>query len=156
MKSSMRFEGKLSLLMIVVGVAACFLAVPTPATAQSQGNNAVCTSPSACSGTTGTAAFIDASVLASGTICSTLYGILSSISYTYPSGGAVIDARGLNSGNTSMTCAAGTTPWTNGSTPVHVPSTILLPTGTIIIPTTWLVPSLTRLIGQGDTINVKD
>jgi hypothetical protein len=51
-----------------------------------------------------------------------------------------------------MTCAAGTTPWNNGSTFANVPSTILLPAGTIIIPIPWVLPGYTHLIGVGDSI----
>src|SRR3984957_10406342 len=72
--------------------------------------------------------FIDASQFGSSltNICAVLYGILSSTSITYPSSGAVIDARGLpGTTGTSMTCAVGTTPWNNGATTVSVPSTIL-------------------------------
>jgi hypothetical protein len=74
----------------------------------------------------------------------------------YPSG-AVIDARGLNSTNTSMTCTA--SPWAGISNPP--PSTILLPaTGgatpnPIIIPNSspWILASNTHLIGEGDALN---
>jgi hypothetical protein len=62
----------------------------------------------------------------------------------YPSG-AVIDARGLNSNNTSMACTA--SPWAGITGP---PSNILLPAGTIVIPTPWVLPPQTHLIGQGD------
>ena len=51
-----------------------------------------------------------------------------------------------------MTCAAGTTPWNNGTTFVNVPSTILLPAGTIVIPKTWVLPNNTTLIGVGDAL----
>jgi hypothetical protein len=99
-------------------------------------------------------AFIDASVfgLSTSNICKVLNGILSSASY--PVGGAVIDARGLpgSTGNTSMTCS--TSPWAGITNPP--PSTILLPaTGgatptPIIISTSWILPSNTHLIGEGD------
>ena len=87
--------------------------------------------------------------------CSVLNYILNST--TYPSGGAVIDARGLpGSTTTSMTCAA--SPWAGISTPP--PSTILLPaTGSgnsanpIIISATWTLPSNTHLIGEGDGLS---
>ena len=62
--------------------------------------------------------------------------------------GGVIDARGLNSNNVNMTCAA--SPWAGITTPP--PSTILLPAGTILIPTAWVLPPSTHVIGQGDNI----
>jgi len=72
---------------------------------------------------------------------------------TYPSTGAVIDARGLNSVNTNMTCSA--SPWGSGSGYLNVPSVILLPaTGAsnpIKIPSTWILPNGTKLIGQETT-----
>jgi hypothetical protein len=82
--------------------------------------------------------------------CTVLYYVLT---HGYPSAGAVIDARGLNSVNTSMSCSAGWTPWNSGSAFVNVPSTILLPAGTIVIPTSWVLPQNTHLIGVGDSIS---
>jgi len=122
---------------------------PTPAGAQSQGNNAVYYQ----SGSTGvcckgSGAFIDASVFADTTFCKTIYDILAPSGYS----AAVIDARGLNSSNTTMACAAGTTPWNNGTTFLNKPSTILLPAGTVVIPSTWGLPANTALIGVGDNI----
>jgi hypothetical protein len=70
----------------------------------------------------------------------------------------VIDARGI-SGTSNLKCTHGT-PWTEGSTTVTAPSTILLPaTGgatptPIIISTPWILPSNTHLIGEGDGIPV--
>src|SRR5208282_6381405 len=94
---------------------AWFSVYPTPAAAQgTQGQNAVYNFSANCSPCAGSSAFIDASMYASAgsTICSTIYTILSSVTYS----AAVIDARGLNSGNTNMTCATGWTPWNNGTT----------------------------------------
>ncbi len=68
-----------------------------------------------------------------------------------PSYGAVIDARGLNSGNTSMTCTSSQpSPWSGITSPP--PSTIFMPAGVITIPSTWAVPSGTHLIGMGDSV----
>ncbi len=143
---------------MMLAVAFWFSALPISARAQSQGTNAVYYQsanppnyPAACC--QGSGAFIDASAFASLTVpfCSTLYSILHGSSY--PSTGAVIDARGLNANNTSgMLCSSGTTPWNNGTTFVNKPSTILLPAGTIVIPTTWILPGNTHLIGVGDSI----
>jgi hypothetical protein len=112
-----------------------------------QGQNAVCSLSTACdtsSKTVGTNAFIDASMFANTTICSTLYNILVSPSYS----AAVIDARGLNSTNTNMACATGWTPWNNGSNYLsNKPSTILLPASTITTSVPWVVPTNTKLIG---------
>jgi hypothetical protein len=153
MKNGTKFPHEQILITFVALLAGWLLTFPTSSRAQTQGNNAVYYQ-SGSSGTCckGSSAFIDASVFATSTstFCSTLYGILSSTSYSYPSVGAVIDARGLNSNNTTMTCAAGTTPWYNGSTLVSVPSTILLPAGTIFIQATWVLPNNTHLIGVGD------
>ena len=116
MKSLTRVKGFCSLLLMTAGLGAFFLVAPITARAQTAGNNAVCTSTTGCSFTTGTIAFIDASTLipsGGGTICTVLYDILSSATYSYPSTGAVIDARGLpGATGISMTCA-GTTPWNN-------------------------------------------
>jgi len=143
----------------IVAVLTCWLsAFPDLANAQgSQGQDAVYNSSNS---VVGSNAFIDASMFGKNNtdVCAVLYGILSGTSTSYPTLGAVIDARGLpGSTGTSMTCAAGTTPWSqNGNTTiVNVPSTILLPaTGSspIQIPTTWVLPSNTRLIGEGDGI----
>ena len=113
-----------------------------------QGQNAVCTSnsPTGCAPTVGTSAFIDASTFKGK--ASTICGVLNFMLKNGFTAGAVIDARGLNSTNTSMTCTA--SPWV-GITSNPPPSTILLPAGTIVIPATWFVPSGTHLIGQGDT-----
>jgi hypothetical protein len=126
----------------------CLSALSLLANAQSQGQDAVYPLSGLCC--QGSSSFIDASMFASGThdICWVLYGILST---GYPASGAVIDARGLpGATSTSMTCAMGTTPWNNGTTTVSPPSTILLPAGTITIPATWILPSNTHLIGEGD------
>ena len=136
--------------MVTVAVLACSYSGLPIATAQTnlQGQDAaynssmqVANSPS----------FIDASmfVFSGSTLCSTIYKILLGPP-TYSA--AVIDARGLNSGNTNMKCAPGTTPWNNGTTFQNKPSTILLPAGTIVIQTTWVLPNYTRLIGEGDAI----
>lgn len=137
----------------VIVIVGCFSAFPTAASAQSQGNNAVYYQPGS-SGVCckGSGSFIDASVFISNgsTFCSTLFGILNASSYP-SSTGTVIDARGLNSGNTSMTCTAtNPSPWAGITNPP--PSTILLPAGTVVIPSTWGLPANTALIGVGDNI----
>ena len=143
-------------LSAAVVFAACFSIFPITAGAQGNpGQNAVCTSTTGCSTTVGTSAFIDASVFASPNtnLCAVIYNILNGSllgKQGYPAVGAVVDARGLNLGNISMTCATGTTPWNNGATTVSVPSNILLPAGTIVIPSPWVLPPKTHLIGQGD------
>jgi hypothetical protein len=150
MKSTMRLASGWMVFTIVVVLAGWFLALPTPAVAQSQGNNAVYYQ-SGSSGTCckGSGAFIDASMFkAQATdICGVIYYIFT---HSYPSSGAVVDARGLNSSTTTMTCAVGTTPWNNGSSFVNVSSTVLLPAGTIVIHSTWVLPANTHLIGVGD------
>ncbi len=89
----------------------CFSIYAVVVSAQgSQGQNAVYNSTN---GIVGSSAFYDASVFATGsttsTVCSVLYSVLGLLSYPLTTG-AVIDARGLNAGNTNMTCAGGTTP----------------------------------------------
>jgi hypothetical protein len=123
-----------------------------PAAAQggTQGQDAVYPSSGNCC--VGTGSFVDASKFVSTNnpnICAAVYSILSSKSY--PAAGTVVDARGI-SGAAALTCGAGTSPWTNGTTPVSVASTILLPAGTIVIPSSWILPSNTHLIGEGDGI----
>ena len=97
---------------IVTVLASWLLVLPTLANAQgTQGQDAVYNSSN---GIVGSNAFIDASMFAfqGGTICSVIYGILNGSNYS----AAVIDARGLpgSTPSTSMTCAAGWTPWNNG------------------------------------------
>jgi len=152
MKSAMKPALKLVFPGVVVVLIALSAVGPTVAAAQtaSQGNNAVYNSSGNCSSCLGSGAFIDASVFADTTFCKTIYDIPQPTGYST----AVIDARGLNSSISgfSMTCAAGTTPWNNGTTYLNKPSTILLPAGTIVIPKTWVLPNNTVLIGVGDAL----
>ena len=113
-----------------------------------EGQNAVYNGSASCCVASG--AFIDATPFAgtSTTICSVLNTILNSATSA-----VVIDARGLSSANTSMTCVSTLpSPWYGISNPP--PSTILLPATTasasIYIPSTWVLPSNTHLIGEGD------
>jgi hypothetical protein len=158
-----------SLISNSIGVVAILLgsclSVATFAQAQqnTQGENAVCTTAPNCSPTVATSAFIDASKFLGNNqgrdLCDTIYGIFNNLyNNTYPTAGAVVNARGI-SGTTNLTCSHGS-PWTEGSTTVNVPSTILLPaTGAgnnftpIIISTGWVLPANTHLIGQGDNIS---
>jgi hypothetical protein len=132
------------LLAVVLGLV---LTAPIQAAAQSQGNNAVY---NASSGVVGSSAFIDASAFANGSdICNVLYVIISSSSY--PSTGAVIDARGLNVGNAvysgiNLTCAY--SPWTSSSGSTLNPATILLPLTQIVIDRTWALPNGSRVVGK--------
>jgi hypothetical protein len=137
-------------------VFAGIIALLYSATASSQnteGNNAVCTSQTGCSTTLGTTAFIDASQFVNANqgsdICDAIFGIFVNKwnVATYPSSGAVVDARGI--GGSALKCTKGS-PWTEGSTTVAAPANILLPAGTILIPTPWVLPASTHLFGQGD------
>jgi len=157
MKGTRRLASGWMFFAILITAVGWFSAFPTPAQAQGsgvQGQNAVYSSSGACC--QGSSAFIDASkfVQTGVDFCKVLNGILSGTSTSYPATGAVIDARGLNSANTSMTCTtAKPSPWAGITSPP--PSTILLPAtgGTpIIIPSTWILPSNTHLIGEGDGI----
>lgn len=134
----------------VISVAlVCWLsAFPMLATAQGgQGQNAVYPASGTCC--VGSPGFIDASMFVSAqnpNICAVLNSILKSNSF--PPSGTVIDARGLNSNNTNMTCTTtNPSPWAGIANPA--PSTLLLPAGTIVIPGPWVSPSNTSLIGEG-------
>ena len=134
---------------IVAVLLGWFSATTPPAAAQgSQGQNAVY---NASNGIVGSSAFIDASMFpASGRdFCGVVNWILNPAHGILPAAGGVIDARGLpgNTG-TSMTCSA--SPWAGITSPPS--STILLPAGTIVISTPWVLPSNTRLIGEGEDI----
>jgi hypothetical protein len=150
-------SGKFS--VIVAALVYCLSAFPILANAQgTESQNAVCSSTSGCSTTVGSSGFFDASMFLppnstqATDICDALYGLFSGRRGfpAYPSTGAVVDARGI-SGTTNLTCTKGS-PWTESTTTVNVPSTILFPPGTIVIPTTWVLPPNTKLIGVGDNI----
>jgi hypothetical protein len=155
MTNATRSGSRRTLAIIIAALFACFLMSSARSDAQSAGNNAVYNSSGTCTSSSCgfSGAFIDASVfgLSTSNICKVLNGILSSASY--PAGGAVIDARGLPATGTNMTCS--TSPWAGITNPP--PSTILLPaTGSgasanpIVISNTWILPSSTHLIGEGD------
>jgi hypothetical protein len=159
-------SGKMSLFVVPIylGLLGWLATCSGRAQAQTEGNNAVYNSSMnvAASG-----AFVDASLFLpphnntqATDIFDAIYGIFTNAWLTwgkngsYPANGTVIDARGV-SGATNLKCTHGT-PWTEGSTTVSVPSTILLPpTGganpsPIAISATWYVPSNTKLIGEGE------
>ena len=93
--------------------------------------------------TLASSSFIDASAFSGSDFCARVYAAIS-----YSTGGRVVDARGLNSSNTNMTCTSGT-PWVQGSNSTTHPTDLLLPAGTIVIPSTWIIPSQTSVIGEG-------
>jgi len=94
----------------------------------------------------GSSAFIDASVLFNTDICVTINNILTGSSY--PSGGAVIDARGIGVGLESISCSMNPfAPAPGGAMPA--PSVVLLPATTINIGETWVLPHKTRIVGVG-------
>ena len=151
---------------VAVGLISLSLFCPARAVGQTAGNNAVYTSSGNCSPSfpcASSPAFIDASVFVtspppiSQTFCGVLnYVLVHIVQPTYPFG-AVIDARGLNSNNTSMTCTStNPSPW-SGITSLPPPSTILLPRTTasnpIVIPSTWSLPPNTHLIGEGGSVS---
>jgi hypothetical protein len=127
------------------------LVSPLPLSGQSKGNNAVYTGSGTTATVSGSAAYIDASAFASTSvdICATLYSIMSATGYS--SGvGSFIDARGLNSTNSNLSCAAGTSPWYNGTTGyINKPGRILLPAGKIVIAYPWVIPDYTKIVGVG-------
>jgi hypothetical protein len=91
--------------------------------------------------------FIDATTFLGSDVCQRLFN---AINYSgYPTAGRVVDGRGLNAGNTTMTCAKNSTPWVQGTNSTANPANILLPAGTITINTGWVIPSQTSVIGEG-------
>jgi hypothetical protein len=123
------------------------LASPIGVRAQ-QGDNAVW-GPST---PTASAAFIDASALFNTDICVTINDILTSATYPYPSDGAVIDARGISPppGQNYLSCSMN--PFAEGQNPV--PSVVLLPAATIDISYAWVLPSDTRIVGEGPNLTI--
>jgi hypothetical protein len=149
MKSNTSLDGAWLIrvsLALLLGLA---VVLPSPMRGQSQGNNAVYTGAGTTTTVSGSAAYIDARAFASTgvDICATLFTIMNSS--TYPSTGALIDARGLNSTNSSLQCAVTTSPWYNGTTYISKPGRILLPSGTIVIAYPWVIPGYTKIVGVG-------
>src|ERR1035441_2692093 len=89
---------------LLASLAICF---PTQIQAQAAaaGNNAVYNSTPAL---VSSASYVDASVMPGSDICAQIYNALSAS--TISAAGAIIDARGINSGNSSsnLTCTSGT------------------------------------------------
>jgi hypothetical protein len=134
------------LLGIAIMFLSCLPALLPVAAGQSAGNNGVYNSSGSVTGST---AYIDASAFASTStdICATIYNILAS------NPNSVIDARGLSSANSNMICGSTTTtstPWMQGTSTTSNASTILLPAGKISIYQGWVLPSRTRIIGEGN------
>src|SRR5260370_14839057 len=104
--------------------------------AQSEGNNAIYNG-----GLSYSTDYADAFPFYTNDICSAINTILTSAT-----AGVVVDARGilpLQGGNLFLSCSAN--PFNN----VTVPSTVLLPGETIKISKPWVLPSNTRIIGEG-------
>lgn len=110
------------------------------------GNNTIYATCSSSITTVGSSAFIDASVFGTaGTGTDVCTRINTALTTSYPSIGAVVDARGINSTNSSMNCSVN--PWSG----VSAPSTVLLPAGTITITSSsaaWILPGQTKVIGE--------
>lgn len=158
---SKRFNG----ISIRCAVIASVLASTVFVRAQVEGNNAVY--PASGSNPAASAAYIDASPFFNNVsqgdldICKTIYGILTGLWASYPTGGAIVDARGiiLQSGQSEpIPCSVDPfmTPTPLGSACqgtstnlVKYPGTILLPASSIAITCTWIMPSNTRIIGEG-------
>jgi len=90
-------------------------------------------------------AYIDASAssLAGTDFCTTLNNALQQLA-GYAGGAGVIDARGVSIATACSNTATGN-PW-NG---ISVHATVLLPAGTIMTKTSWILPSGTKLVGEG-------
>src|SRR5258708_18765245 len=128
--------------------------------AQSEGNNAVAVLDSQGHIKLGAASsYIDAAPfyqsLANLDLCLTLQYILTQSTFTsgsnyaatYPNG-AVIDARGILPGSANgLTCNVNPCVGRGGT--ATSPATILLPGATIAITQPWILPSNTRVIGEG-------
>ena len=141
------------------------LVAPNRAAAQAAGNNAVY------SGTTnssivGSSSFIDASVLpstATHDVCFRINYALYLLTLSPYNGAGVIDARGINTSNSSSSSGALTcnySPWSSSSGQQSFTSfpnaVILLPAGTIGLKSTatpWVLPDRTRIIGVGSGAN---
>jgi hypothetical protein len=160
MKSPTRIAPKWLTCAIGVILGICLSEFPLLSNAQT-GNNAVYNSSGTCTSSScgSSGAFIDATVFISKAtdFCGVLNYMLTPSNGVIPPKGAVIDARGLNSVITSMTCTV--SPWAGIANPIP-PSTILLPatgSGTsatpIIISNAWVLPSNTHLIGVGDGVS---
>src|SRR5271156_5374163 len=99
----------------------------------------------------GSFAMVDASQFpGTGDICAQIYAAFSAFminNNNAPTNGIVVDARGIAPSD----CTSGS-PWrgwgfqSNGN---PLPNVVLLPSGIIPIHGTWIMPSDTRLIGQG-------
>jgi hypothetical protein len=103
-------------------------------------------------GVTYSNAYIDAS--ASGIVgtatdfCQVLNNALNKLTNgsNYPAKAGVIDARGVSNLSTACTTTDGN-PWAGITNPP--PTTVLLPAGTIKSVTPWILPSGTKLVGEG-------
>jgi hypothetical protein len=139
-------------LLAAISVLLMFSASGSRLQAQVAGNNAVYTgSPTAV--LAGSSAYIDATAWA-GTTSTDFCGAINQALNAAAGSAAVIDARGLNSTNTSMSCSGTNTPWSATYT-ITSPSTILLPPAAstpITISATWVLPNRTRIVGAGRTL----
>ena len=144
----MKTMTKLSIRQIVVAtllvLLSCYFLSSAELSAQINGYNAVigtttssgCTTSNICP----SGALIDASVF-SGDFCAQVNRAL----YEAAHNGLpvpVIDARGL----TSTSCTS--SPWTSPNV-ISIPSTVLLPAGVITVSASWVLPSGTRIVGEG-------
>jgi hypothetical protein len=145
----MKPPNKPLLWLILSTLGATVISLPQ-AWAQTQGQNTVWKNATT---KAGSSAYIDASVFGSTStdLCFDIYSALNSVGSP---AGVVIDARGINTGNSTkdsdnnLECASGTTPWYRGGTILTTPASILLPSGTIDISTTWVLPNRTRVFGE--------
>src|ERR1700727_676563 len=143
MKAVKLLVSHLVLFVTTAALAGWLCATPARLAAQT-GFNAICSSSSPPTGISCSGAFLDASAAGGADLCAKIYNVINSSSY--PTDGAVIDARGINPGG-SNTCAD--TPWWNGTTNLTKPSYILLPSGTITISHAWIMPDRARIWGEG-------
>jgi hypothetical protein len=117
-------------------VVVMILALAVRVHGQSEGNNAIYNS-----GLSYSTDYVDAFPFYTNDICSAINNVLTAATTS-----VVVDARGilpLQGGNAYLSCSAN--PFDN----VTVPSTVLLPGQTIRISKPWVLPSNTRIIGEG-------
>ena len=128
-----------------------------PSTVAQTGYNAICTSTSpTCASISPSSAAIDATAFCSTPgACTTSDDfclVVNKALHALPSAGGVVDARGINSGGTGSagnSCGSTDTPF-SATYNIKTPSVLLLPSGTIKIYSTWILPSRTRIIGEGN------
>ena len=128
-----------------LALAFLFFTLPIGARAQAKGDNVVWANSTV---KTGTTAAIDAAAWCNNGDCTSVdfcTMVNDAITQGLPSGGGVIDARGVvRSDGKEIPCNGNPFPQSN-----TVPVTLLLPSSVITVHATWVLPSNTKVIGEG-------